>query len=227
MARELPRSDKSTVGRCPSLSRPLRQARGRKAAEFSCPIAVRPAIVAFALVAAASASAMAQDIVTRLASCLACHGEKGQSETPEVPSLGAQKSQYTLIQLYLFREKQRVFDIMNEAAKGLSDDDLRNISDLVAKLPPPHPADAADSARLERGRDLLERYHCNVCHLADLSGQQSVPRIAAQREDYLIKTLREYKSRARIGYDATMAEALQPVTADEITDLAYFIARQR
>ena len=31
---------------------------------------------------------------------------------------------------------------------------------------------------------------------------------------------------ARIGYDATMAEALQPVSADELADLAYFIARQ-
>jgi cytochrome c553 len=53
-----------------------------------------------------------------------------------------------------------------------------------------------------------------------------VPRIAAQREDYLVKTLRDYKSRARIGYDATMAEALQPVTDEEIAELAYIIARQ-
>ena len=76
------------------------------------------------------------------------------------------------------------------------------------------------------GRALLGLYHCNACHGADLSGQQSVPRIAAQREDYLVKTLSEYKSRVRIGYDSTMAEALQPVSADEIADLAYFIARQ-
>jgi cytochrome c553 len=127
---------------------------------------------------------------------------------PEVPSLGAQSAPYTLIQLYLFREKQRASEIMNDAAKGLSDDDLRNVADFVGKLPAPQPVDGGDAVRLERGRALLGLYHCNACHRADLSGQQSVPRIAAQREDYLLKTLSEYKSRVRIGYDATMAEAL-------------------
>jgi cytochrome c553 len=173
-----------------------------------------------------SFSVAADDLASRLAPCLDCHGENGKSELPEVPSLGAQNAPYTLIQLFLFREKQRASEIMNDAAKGLSDDDLRTIADFVAKLPAPQPAEGGDAVRLERGRALLGVYHCNACHRADLSGQQSVPRIAAQREDYLVKTLTEYKSGVRIGYDATMAEALQPVSPDQIADLAYFIARQ-
>ncbi len=35
-----------------------------------------------------------------------------------------------------------------------------------------------------------------------------MPRIADQREDYLVKTLRDYKSNIRRGYDGTMAEVL-------------------
>jgi cytochrome c553 len=188
---------------------------------------MRLPLAALTLLAAAVLPADAADLTEQLAPCLACHGEKGQSETPEVPSLGAQNAPYTLIQLYLFREKQRSFEIMNEAAKGLSDDDLRNVSDAIAKLPPPRPLADADAARMERGGALLARYHCNVCHRADLSGQENVPRIAAQREDYLVKTLRDYKSRSRIGYDATMAEALEPVADNEIADLAYIMARQQ
>jgi cytochrome c553 len=58
-----------------------------------------------------------------------------------------------------------------------------------------------------------------------------VPRIADQRGDYLAKTLlaktlREYKSNTRHGYDDTMAEVLQPITDNQIADLAY-IARVR
>ena len=34
--------------------------------------------------------AAAQTVKERLPSCLACHGENGQSQTPEVPSLGGQ-----------------------------------------------------------------------------------------------------------------------------------------
>ncbi|HEX7970188.1 MAG TPA: c-type cytochrome [Stellaceae bacterium] len=198
------------------------RARRRPASFF--PSVMRVALAALSILAAAPAAA--EELAERVAPCLACHGATGQSETPEVPSLGAQTAPYALIQLYLFREKQRVFDIMNEAAKGLSDDDLRSVSDFIAKLPAPRPPeDGADDARLERGRALVQRNHCNVCHRADLSGQENVPRIAAQREDYLVKTLRDYKSRARSGYDASMAEVLQPVADNEIPDLAYVIAR--
>jgi cytochrome c553 len=187
---------------------------------------MRVVLAAATLVAVAAVPAAAADPGEKLAPCLACHGADGQSQTPEVPSLGAQNAPYTLIQLYLFREKQRRFAVMNEAAKGLSDDDLRNLSDAIAKLPAPRPSGDADPARMERGRALATRYRCNACHRQDFVGQENVPRIAAQREDYLVKTLRDYKSRARIGYDATMAEALEPVSGDEIADLAYVIARQ-
>src|SRR5262252_2675065 len=45
----------------------------------------------------------AESLGERMAPCLACHGEKGQSANPEIPSLGGQTSPYALIQLYLFR----------------------------------------------------------------------------------------------------------------------------
>jgi cytochrome c553 len=189
---------------------------------------MRIALTALTVLTAAVLPAPAAELSERVAPCLACHGEKGQSETPEVPSLGAQMAPYALIQIYLFREKQRVFDVMNEATKGFSDDDLRQVSDFIAKLPAPAPPeDAADPKRLAHGRALAEQYRCNICHRPDFAGQENVPRLAAQREDYLVKTLRDYKSRARIGYDASMAEVLQPVSDAEIVDLAYFIARQR
>jgi cytochrome c553 len=171
---------------------------------------------------------LADTLVERAATCLACHGEKGQSETPEVPSLGGQPAPYLLIQLYLFREKQRTVEIMNEMTKSFSDDDLRAFSDFISKLPPPQPpADAGDAARMQSGRALITQHRCNSCHNLDLSGRESIPRIADQREDYLVKTLREYKSNIRHGYDGVMAEVLTPITDAQIVDLAYAIARFR
>jgi cytochrome c553 len=79
----------------------------------------------------------AEPFAERVAPCLACHGEKGVSENPEAPSLGGQTAPYLLIQLYLFREKQRVVEIMNDVTKDFTDDDLRTFSDYLAKLPPP------------------------------------------------------------------------------------------
>ena len=85
---------------------------------------MRKIIVALAFVFIAS-SGRAETIAERAAPCLACHGEKGQSETENTPSLGAQQAPYALVQLFMFREKLRVFEPMNETAKALSDDDLR------------------------------------------------------------------------------------------------------
>ena len=122
---------------------------------MSEPYSLCAAVAVSTLVAAAAVSVAADDLVSRLAPCLACHGENGKSELPEVPSLGAQNAPYTLIQLYLFREKQRASEIMNDAAKGLSDDDLRNVADFVGKLPAPQPVEGGDAVRLDRGRALL------------------------------------------------------------------------
>jgi cytochrome c553 len=183
------------------------------------------ATLAFVLVAA---SVSAETFQQRAAPCLACHGEKGMSETENTPSLGGQQAPYALIQLFMFREKLRIFEPMNEMTKAFTDDDLRTFSDFIATLPKPSPpADAGDPARLQRAQALIQQHRCNACHTTDFSGRDNVPRIADQREDYLAKTMREYKDNSRHGYDGTMAEVLQPVTVEQISDLAYFLARVR
>ena len=170
----------------------------------------------------------AVEISEKLTPCLACHGANGHSQIENTPSLGAQQAPYTVIQLFLFREKMRIAEPMNDMAKGLSDDDLQGMAAAIAKLPAPKPpADPGDPARLERARSLVALNHCNICHRPDFSGQENVPRIADQREDYLLKTLREYKSGTRRGYDATMAEVLQPVDDTQMVELAYYLARLR
>jgi cytochrome c553 len=170
--------------------------------------------------------ALAQSVQDRLPTCLACHGENGQSQNAGVPSLGAQQDFYVTVQLLMFRERMRVVDPMNDMAKGLSDTDLQGFADIISKLPPPQPAAGpADAARMERARALIEQNRCNFCHTPTFAGQQNVPRIADQREDYLLKALRGYKDNSRRGYDAAMADVVAPMTDDQFLDLAYYIAR--
>ena len=188
---------------------------------------MRKIIAALAFVLAAS-SGHAEVNAERVAPCFACHGERGQSETENTPSLGAQQAPYLLIQLFMFREKLRIFQPMNDMAKPLSDDDLRAFSDFIATLPKPQPpADAPDPARMQRAQAIIAQNHCNSCHHPDFAGGDNVPRIANQREDYLAKTLAEYKDNSRHGYDGTMADVMGSVAKEQIADLAYYIARFR
>lgn len=183
-------------------------------------------IVASVLVLSMILAAAADSFEERITTCLGCHGEEGQSETPEVPSLGGQPVDYLLIQLYVFREKMRPVEIMNEQTQDLSDEDLKRFAATIAKLPAPQPpAAAADQTRMDRGKVLVSQHRCNSCHAPNLAGQDQVARLAAQREDYLLMSLRAYKSNARPGYDAAMASVVQPLTDEDLSTLAYYIAR--
>src|SRR5713101_8125494 len=90
-----------------------------------------------ALLLTGALPASAADLAEKLAPCLACHGAEGTSEIENVPSLGAQTPSYTLIQLFLYRERLRVAEPMNEAAKQLSNDDLKSVSQFLAAQPAP------------------------------------------------------------------------------------------
>jgi len=185
-------------------------------------------IVVATLVLLSAPPTGADSLDARLASCLACHGETGQSATPEVPSLGGQPPFFLTIQLFMFRERLRIVELMNRMTHGFSDEDLRTMATVISKLPPPPSvAGPADAERMGRARALVEEHRCDFCHGRDYAGEQNAPRLAGQREDYLVKALREYKDNSRRGYDASMADVLYPISDAQLLDLAYFLARFR
>lgn len=183
-------------------------------------------LVALALLAAAGA-ARAQTVDERFAVCLACHGADGRSRIPDTPSLGGQPSFFVVAQLFLFREGRRDNPAMIAAARGLTNDDLMAFAERVTKLPPPPPAEEpADPARFGRGRTLALRHPCGVCHNPDFSGREQMPRLANQREEYLLRAMREYKSGARLGYGGAMAQELAGLSDQDLIDLAHFLSHQ-
>lgn len=114
---------------------------------------------------------------------------------------------------------------MSEVAKAMTDDDLRAFGEWVARLPPPAPPTAAaDGPRLARGQALARQRPCGTCHNPDFSGREQMPRLAHQREEYLLRTMREYRSGARIGYGGAMAEELYGLSDDDLQALAHYFA---
>lgn len=169
----------------------------------------------------------AQPIAKRAEACFACHGRNGQSEQPLTPSLGGQPSFFVVAQLFLFRDNRRGKSPspMYEFAKGMGDDDLRAWGEFISKLPPPGPPkQAPDPARFARGRALAVQHHCPACHNPDYSGREQMPRLAHQREDYLLKAIRDYKSGERVAYGRGMEEVVAALTDADFTALAHYLA---
>jgi cytochrome c553 len=187
--------------------------------------AARAAVVGAVLLAALGA-AFGQTAEERFRTCVPCHGAGGVSTMAETPSLAGQHSFYAITQLFLFRAGRRTNASMSAMAREMSDADLRTYSDLIAILPaaPPAAPGGADPARLARGAALASKHRCASCHGDDYAGEKQVPRLAGQREDYLAKTLAEFKSGQRVGYTSAMNETLAGVGADELPDLAHYLA---
>jgi cytochrome c553 len=155
--------------------------------------------------------------------CAACHGVGGVSEMENVPSLAAQPEAFLKFQINLFRERIRTVEPMTTAAEGLTDADVAALARYYAALPPPPPA-VADPERARRGQALSAELRCGVCHGNDYAGRNQMPRLAAQREDYLLHAMRDYQAGTRQGAGAQMQAILSGITDQELADLAHFFA---
>lgn len=160
--------------------------------------------------------------------CATCHGPDGRGGQPGVPVLAGQHAFYAITQLFMFREGRRADPGMTAIAKAMSDADMRGFSQHIATLPAgpaPEPPDPVDAQRMARGAALAREHKCIFCHGDDFSGGKQVPRLAGQHEDYLRRTLREFREGSRPGYTMAMSEAVGQIPADDLDTLAYYVAR--
>ena len=197
-------------------------------------------VLAAALVAAAVVSAAAQQAPPRpridpergrqaaAENCAACHGADGRSQMAEVPSLAGQPADFIVVQMILFREGLRQVPAMLEFARGLSDRQIEELGAWFAALPsgPPDDRGPRDDALGRRGEAVSRERRCGICHLPDYSGRDQVPRIARQREDFLIHTMTQYRDGLRAGPDTQMNSAVVGLSEADIRALAHYLAQQ-
>jgi cytochrome c553 len=157
--------------------------------------------------------------------CAGCHGENGISQMENVPSLAGQPDQYIQWQLVFFRAGARKNDQMQPIVEQLDNNDIRNLGAYFASLTPPKatPDDNPDLSK--KGAQAAVGRRCANCHTDSFAGTNAVARIADQREEYLLKALRDYKSSVRSGGGmAAMADVAYPLSEEEITALAHYLA---
>lgn len=180
------------------------------------------------LILPAEAVAETKHFPERKPLCLDCHGENGVSPTPETPSLGGIPEYYALLQLVEFRDGNRKNENMNGIVEGMTDDDLRAAAAFVGEQPrPPQPEEAGDPERMKRGAALAARHGCGRCHGRQFLGGEQMPPLRHQREDYLLKALRDYKAERRLGNRAAMVEIVTPLNDEDLADLAHYLAHVR
>ena len=157
--------------------------------------------------------------------CVGCHGENGISQMENMPSLAGQLDQFIQWQLVYFRAGARKNEDMQPIVEQITNEDIRNLGAYFASLPPPKPKADDDPDLSKKGAQAAAGRRCASCHLDTYAGSKAAARVAGQREDYLGKALRDYKSGVRSGGgQAAMAEVAHPLSEEEIVALAHFMA---
>ena len=195
-----------------------------------CSNALAPFVIA-ALVALGPLPAGAQNnaappppaIADKVQLCATCHGADGLPVVEKVPIIAGQHKSNLEIVLQAFRDGERTSDLMGPIAKNLSDDDMKALAAYFSALPWPayrEPADAASITRVQ-ALDALEK--CTSCHREGFVGYISIPRVANQKLDYLIKTLSDFHDNKRPNMPR-MTALVRNLSADDIAAMAHYLA---
>jgi len=149
--------------------------------------------------------------------CEGCHGAKGVSSS-KTPSLAGQDAAYLATALMDYQNKKRSNTEMQNAVAELSKSDFSNLATYFASQTPVKP----EINPLQTTQQLAEK--CDRCHKTpEPNPDLPVPRIAGQSEAYLLKSINDYKTKARD--QSAMFAMLDVLTSWEVSQIANYYAR--
>jgi cytochrome c553 len=153
--------------------------------------------------------------------CVSCHGEKGVSEKPEVPSLAGQDRNYLIKATREYAVARREHEGMLNAVEKLPLEDIMALADYYANQVGQKPGQVY--APQPTAQLITER--CVKCHGEQgYSNEFDKPRLAGQAEAYLVDSMLQYADGRRNHHAMTaMSDVLSLI---EVKGIAAYYARQ-
>jgi cytochrome c553 len=175
------------------------------------------------LFATANATADAAAGKTKAETCMACHGPGGNSVNGMYPTLAGQTARYLFLQLRDFKEGRRNDPVMSPMAANLSREDMQDLADYFASQKPAGNNFKTDQGRVALGAKKADETLCTMCHLGQLKGQNEIPRLAGQQFEYVVKQLKDFKSKTRTNDAGNMTSVARTLSDEDIINLGHYI----
>ena len=181
----------------------------------------------------ATAAAPADDFVKLVQSCENCHGKDGNSTTPDVPIIAGFSHESFLNTIDVFREGDRIAlkfhkpgepeTVMNDIAKGLSDEQARNLADYFSKREFKPPKQSVNTELARRG-EVIHKRLCDRCHTGNGAHPvEDAAILAGQWTPYLRRQFDNFLSGKRM-VPRTMLRRIKELSKDDIEALLNFYA---
>jgi cytochrome c553 len=174
--------------------------------------------------ATVAASAQPQTVEQKAEVCAACHGAKGIPVDKTYPVIWGQHQGYLYLELRDFKSGARKNDLMTAIVAGLSRDDMMALAEYFSKKTwPDLRQKSAPDAEAAIASRVNVSIGCTGCHLGQYQGDATVPRLAGQQHDYLLKSMRDFRSRARAN-NPGMTDLMKATAEADLAPEADFLA---
>lgn len=134
----------------------------------------------------------------KAAECKSCHGEDGNTATPNIPKLEGQYADYIKRQIHNYQEGTRKDPIMTKISATLTN--RQNLADIAAYFASQNQMKGTPTKN-EKGEKLYREKGCLNCHGEIGKGKPSYnalfPVIGGQHKEYLTKQMNDFKTGAR------------------------------
>jgi cytochrome c553 len=176
-----------------------------------------------ATLALAGAVTAAAQVPPKVDICAACHGRDGNAANPQYPILAGQSWRYIYLQLKDFKEGRRHDPAMSPMAAELTRDEMIELGNYFAAQKPVASTYQVDSAKVAAGKSKSDEVLCPMCHLGGFVGQNEIPRVAGQHYQYVMKQLKDFKSRTRTNDAGNMTSVAGTLSEQDMENLAQYI----
>jgi cytochrome c553 len=169
-------------------------------------------------------AALADPIADTVATCAGCHGEQGIPIDKNIPVIWGQRREYLLKQLHDFKTGHRKNETMAAIVDPLTQDDMQALASYFAaqkwpKLDQPAPADDVKA----KAYHAFNTLNCRGCHQEQFQGDYVRPSLRGQQQDYLVKTMKDFRSGERANFPA-MTALMRAIDEADIEPVAAYLA---
>lgn len=176
-------------------------------------------LAALTFPAAPGHAAEAQTVLGgKLVVCGVCHGVNGLPKLEGVPIIWGLQENYVLKQLREFRHGERASDTMKKIAITLTEEEVGPAAaHFATKQWPAGPTNVSLSSPPPT------MAICEACHQQKLVGGVAAPRLAGQKYDYLVESMRRFAEGERKN-SPEMSSLMQAISASDREAMARYIS---
>ncbi|MDX1443736.1 MAG: c-type cytochrome [Gammaproteobacteria bacterium] len=157
--------------------------------------------------------------------CMGCHGIPDYTNTYptfKVPKVGGQYAERVVAALKAYANGERQHPTMTAQAESMTEQDMQDIAAYFATFKGSKPALPGTGDAIA-GKE--KSASCAACHGPDGNSPNPMyPILAGQHADYLVHSLKQYKSGART--NGVMAGMVAPLSEQDMKDIAAWFATQ-